>query len=92
MAEINFQLLHNANGTAAVDNLGGSGLAFYGSSAGSSVQIGEYQGMTRIASADGSTYVDETNNIKYKTKTRYYFEKVKQCQAKYIITILALDS
>ena len=67
MAEINFQLLHNANGTAAVDNLGGSGLAFYGSSAGSSVQIGEYQGMTRIASADGSTYVDETNNIKYKT-------------------------
>jgi hypothetical protein len=47
MAEINFQLLHNANGTAAVDNLGGSGLAFYGSSAGSSVQIGEYQGMTR---------------------------------------------
>ena len=31
MAEINFQLLHNANGTAAVDNLGGSGLAFYGS-------------------------------------------------------------
>ena len=67
MAEITFQLLHNANGTAAVDNLGGSGLAFYGSSAGSSVQIGEYQGMTRIADSTGAAFKDETNNIKYKT-------------------------
>ena len=67
MAEINFQLLHNANGTAAVSSLSGSGLAFYGVSAGSSVQIGEYQGVTRIASSDGSVYADETNNIKYKT-------------------------
>ena len=65
MAEIIFQLLHNADGTAAVDNLGGSGLAFYGSSAASSVQIGEYQGTTYIASADGSEYKDATNNIKY---------------------------
>jgi len=65
MAELIFQLLHNADGTAAVDNLGGSGLAFYGSSAGSSVQIGEYQSSTYIASADGSEYKDETNNIKY---------------------------
>ena len=69
MAEIIFQLLHNANGTAAVDNLGGSGLAFYGSSAGSSVQIGEYQGTTYIASADGATYKDATNNIKYVANT-----------------------
>ena len=65
MAEIIFQLLHNADGTAAVDNFGGSGLAFYGSSAASSVQIGEYQGTTYIASADGSEYKDATNNIKY---------------------------
>lgn len=65
MAELIFQLLHNANGTAAVDNLGGSGLAFYGSTASSSVQIGEYQSSTYIGSADGSVYKDETNNIKY---------------------------
>jgi len=69
MAELIFQLLHNANGTAAVDNLGGSGLAFYGSSAGSSVQIGEYQSSTYIASADGATYKDATNNIKYVADT-----------------------
>ena len=69
MAEINFQLLHNANGTATVANIGGSGLAFYGPSAGSSVQIGAYQGMTRVASADGSAYTDETNNIKYLADT-----------------------
>ena len=69
MAEIIFQLLHNADGTAAVDNLGGSGLAFYGSSAASSVQIGEYQGKTFVASADGSVYTDETNNIKYVANT-----------------------
>jgi hypothetical protein len=69
MAELIFQLLHNADGTAAVDNLGGSGLAFYGSSAASSVQIGEYQSSTYIASADGSIFKDETNNIKYVAST-----------------------
>ena len=69
MAEILFQLLHNANGTPAIDSLGGSGLAFYGSSAGSSVQIGAYQGTTYIANTDGSTYTSETNNIKYLAST-----------------------
>ncbi len=69
MAEIIFQLLHNADGTAAVNNLSGSGLAFYGSSAASSVQIGEYQDKTFIANADGSVYKDETNNIKYVANT-----------------------
>ena len=63
MAQIRFQLLHNADGTAAVDNLNGSGLAFYGSAAGSSVQIGEYQGMSRIASADGSAYKDKPTTL-----------------------------
>mgnify|MGYP003674378472 CR=1 FL=1 len=42
MAEIKFQLLKNANGTAALDTLSGSGLAFYGATGGSSVQIGAY--------------------------------------------------
>jgi hypothetical protein len=69
MAQIRFQLLHNANGTATLDDFNGSGLAFYGSAAGSSVQIGAYQGMTRIASADGSSYKDETNNLKYVAST-----------------------
>ncbi len=69
MAEILFQLLHNANGTAAVENFGGSGLAFYGSTAGSSVQIGSYQDKSFIASSDGSTYTSETNNIKYVADT-----------------------
>ena len=69
MAEIKFQLLHNANGTATLDTLGGSGLAFYGSSAGSSVQIGAYQGTTYVASADGSVFKDITNNIKYVADT-----------------------
>jgi len=69
MAEIIFQLLHNANGTAAVDDLGGSGLAFYGSTAGSSVQIGEYQSKTFVSNGDGSEYKDETNNIKYVAST-----------------------
>ena len=69
MAQIRFQLLHNANGTATIDDLSGSGLAFYGSAAGSSVQIGAYQGMTRVASADGSSYQDETNNLKYVANT-----------------------
>ena len=66
MAEIRFQLLKQANGTPAIDTLSGSGLAFFGATAGASVQIGAYQGTTRIANSDGSTYVDATNNLKYR--------------------------
>ena len=54
MAEIRFQLLKQANGTPALPTLSGSGLAFYGATAGSSVQIGAYQGTTRVANSDGS--------------------------------------
>ena len=43
MAEIRFQLLGNNDGTPSVDTLSGSGMAFFGSTAGSSVQIGAYQ-------------------------------------------------
>jgi hypothetical protein len=67
MAEIRFQLLKQADGTPALDTLSGSGLAFYGATAGSSVQIGAYQGSTRVANAAGSTYEDDTNNIKFKS-------------------------
>lgn len=65
MAEIRFQILGNANGTTDLFSFGGSGLAFYGSSAGSSVQIGSYQDNTYVANADGSNFADATNNIKY---------------------------
>ena len=67
MAEIRFQLLKQANGTPALDTLSGSGLAFYGTTAGSSVQIGASQDITRVANSDGSTFSDETNNIKYRS-------------------------
>ncbi len=69
MAEIRFQLLKQANGTPALDTLSGSGLAFYGATAGSSVQIGAYQGTTYVANSSGSTYKDETNNTKYVAST-----------------------
>ena len=67
MATINFQLLKETDGTPSRDTLGGSGLAFYGSAAGASVQVGEYQDKTYVANADGSTYTDVTNNTKFVT-------------------------
>lgn len=69
MAEIRFQILGAANGSPNLNTLSGSGLAFYGSSAGSSVQIGAYQDNTYVANADGSIYKDATNNIKYVAST-----------------------
>jgi len=65
MAEIRFQQLQQPNGTPVRDALGGSGLAFYGSSAGSSVQIGEYQSKTYVANSTGSSYSDQAMNVKY---------------------------
>jgi len=67
MAEIRFQLLKQADGSPALDTLSGSGLAFYGATAGSSVQIGAYQQVTRVANPEGSTYEDDTNNIQFVT-------------------------
>lgn len=69
MAEIRFQILGAADGTPNLETLSGSGLAFYGASAGSSVQIGAYQDNTYVANADGSIYKDATNNIKYVANT-----------------------
>lgn len=69
MAEIRFQILAQNDGEAALDTLSGSGLAFYGATAGSSVQIGAYQDSTYVANADGSEYQDQTNNIKYVADT-----------------------
>ena len=43
----------------------GSGLGFYGSSFGTSVQVGQYPESTFIASADGATEGPQANNCKY---------------------------
>ena len=69
MAEIRFQLLGNADATTDLYTLSGSGLAFYGSTAGSSVQIGSYQDNTYVANADGSSYADAAGNVKYVPST-----------------------
>ena len=58
MAEITF-------GTVSAQNLQGSGLGFYGSTFGSSVQIGAYQSKTFITNATGSTNGGAAYNIKY---------------------------
>lgn len=69
MAEIKFQILGQNTGSPLLDTLSGSGLAFYGATAGSSVQIGAYQDSTYVSSADGSEYSDQTNNVKYVAST-----------------------
>lgn len=58
MAEITF-------GTASTSNLQGSGLGFYGSSFGSSVQLAEYQSRTFITNSAGTTNGGDASNIKY---------------------------
>ena len=65
MAEINFQILGDPNGVPNVETFSGSGLAFFGSTPGSSVQIGEYQDTTYISNGDGSITKDITSNNKW---------------------------
>lgn len=65
MAGIRFQLLGNNDGTSSLDTLSGSGLAFFGATGGSSVQVGQYQETTYVSNADGSTYTDATSNVRY---------------------------
>lgn len=65
MAEIQFQILGNNNGTPSVRTLSGSGLAFFGTTQGSSVQIGAYQDTTYVANGDATVIADATSNIKY---------------------------
>lgn len=69
MAGIRFQLLGNNDGTPSLDTLSGSGLAFFGATGGSSVQIGQYQETTYVSNADGSTYTDAGSNVKYRTSS-----------------------
>lgn len=61
-ASINFY----AGETFAIQNLGGSGLGFYGDGGfGYSVQVGQYQGRTFITSADGTIQGPEVDNLKW---------------------------
>lgn len=48
-----------------VQNLSGSGLGFYGSSFGSSVEVGAYQDTTFLTNSAGTSLGPQVNNIKY---------------------------
>lgn len=65
MAIIDFQILGNTTAVPTVETLSGSGLGFFGLTAGSSVQIGSYQDRTYVSNGDGSNTSDQTNNIKF---------------------------
>lgn len=69
MAIIDFQIMGNGNAIPLLDTFSGSGLGFFGPSAGSSVQIGSYQDSTYVSNSDGSITQDQTNNIKYVANT-----------------------
>lgn len=69
MAVIKFQVLGQNDGQASIDTLSGSGLGFFGLSAGSSVQIGAYQDTTYVSNGDGSVTKSATNNNKYVADT-----------------------
>ena len=58
MAQIDFQI-HTVNTMVpSVETLSGSGLGFFGTTQGSSVQIGAYQDTTNVSNADGSVIKD----------------------------------
>lgn len=65
MAVIDFQILGNANASPSLETFSGSGLGFFGATAGSSVQIGAYQDSTYVSNSNGTVTKDQTNNIKY---------------------------
>jgi len=61
MATISF----HAGTTGSIANLAGSGLGFFGSSFGSSVEVGAYQDSTYITDGTGSTEGAPCENAKY---------------------------
>jgi hypothetical protein len=71
MAIIDFQvgLFDGAGDSATEESLHGSGLGFFGLTAGSSVQIGSYQDTTFVSNGDGSVTKTRANNIKYVADT-----------------------
>ena len=69
MAIIDFQVLYGTNMEPTHTTIGGSGLGFFGTSRGSSVQIGSYQDTTFTSTGDGSTTGANCNNIKFVADT-----------------------
>ena len=71
MAIIDFQvgLFAGAGDSATEESLHGSGLGFFGLTAGSSVQIGSYQDTTFVSNGDGSVTKTRANNVKYVANT-----------------------
>jgi hypothetical protein len=69
MAIIDFQILGSNNAEPSLQTLSGSGLGFFGATAGSSVQIGSYQDSTYVSNGDGSVTKDQTVNVKYVADT-----------------------
>ena len=59
-AAINFYALDNF-----ITHLSGSGLGFYGSSFGDSVEIGNYNDSVFVTSSDGTTEGPQATNVKY---------------------------
>lgn len=49
----------------AIENLNGSGLGFYGTSFGSSVQVGAYQNSTFITDGNGTSEGPQVNNLEW---------------------------
>jgi len=69
MAIIDFQILGQNDGGNNVETFSGSGLGFFGLTAGSSVQIGAYQDTTFVSNGDGSVTKDASSNVKFVADT-----------------------
>lgn len=69
MAIIDFQILGQNDGGLNLETFSGSGLGFFGATAGSSVQIGAYQDSTLVSNGDGSVTKDTCPNVKYVADT-----------------------
>jgi len=62
MAAINF---YAGGGTFSINNLGGSGLGFYGAGFSYSVDVGSFQDTTFITNSAGTAQGPQVNNVKY---------------------------
>ena len=69
MATIDFQVNYTNQMVPQTETLSGSGLGFFGETAGSSVQIGAFQDSTLVSNGDGSETTGQANNIKYVAST-----------------------
>jgi len=71
MATIRFQGTFGDNSKPEITDMGGSGIGFFGTTAGSSVQIASYQDSSYVSNADGSTTTDQLHNWKFVNSASY---------------------